>query len=252
MDGFSPEINQVKHAPDAPKAGSSELETIEQKAERIAQLTRAEGMGYLHGKFPHILENETHGYFQTVEGFIKGWKIEKSRPDNELLFSMFPPETHLPYEVWNSQTYGHRQVWTAKPYSQKKQEYEVKTGMFKKEKRVHIPNYKGETGPETGVQYDYYMPVSSDYDTSHRPGCVVNMSVVVPEHIASMIDGVDLQQHPDFPDRFFKALYPDLVGPDTRRHITRLPATELFVRDLRKNPNQTEGKVISYPKPIPY
>lgn len=245
-EGYSPDIKQS--------------EPLAQLAEEVAKRTREEGMGMLHGKFPpNIAQPGKVGVFTSVHGFIQGTENIQDIDEGSNFWRMLSARTgdkNLPYEVWYPYTQINRQVWTASEFHPPTiWEKKVTSGRFPF-KRTEIRNerydYKGKIGPIEGVQYDYFMPVGRIYDIGNRPGVFVNLTVVVPPEIASKIDAIDLQKHPEFPDLYMKSLYPGFIGSDTKTQIHREQAIELFVRDWRKNPDPKAGIVIPYPKPIPY
>ncbi|HSX38610.1 MAG TPA: hypothetical protein VLE95_07255 [Chlamydiales bacterium] len=195
---------------------------LEAKAEELARITRLEGEGFLSGKFPRGFYQDPGqiGSYQSIRAFGYGKTLE----NDDDIKRYFPPT--ISENDQDLETAG-TQIWT-------------------------ISDHKDFQGKATGlIQYQYYMPTPNDYDLSWRPGCFVRLSVSVPQSIATKLDAA-VAENPLFPDKYFQALYPGLVGEDTNSHIRRSEAKNLIVRDLRKNHDPNDRTIMPYSQPIPY
>lgn len=223
-------------------------EQVKPPEQVLADATRQHGFGYLYGKFPRTLVDNSNA--QCIGGFILGEKV--SREDSTDIGKM--ARFHLEYppaEFRQTYTPPPRFVLTVSRYTPPSHTYEQGKGVFGKQRVTNVYNYKGKQGQEGWVQYDYYMPIPAVYDTGkERSGTNVFLTVVVPPALAEQIDR-NVAQNPLFFDRYFQALYPGIVGQDVTTHIRRNPATELDIRDTRPNPSLRSGR-INFPQPIPF
>lgn len=282
---------------ETPKDGKIENKELQLKAIELARATREKGMGGLHGKFsPQIQDRlmappgkvgDQFSGLTSIGHFIQGESI----PEADRSMLMIGGKTPYINNIDNYHYSPHvecpdnRQIWVASPYfppmevkrERKPIEKERKMLFGLKNKKViegdrteRIPTdipitYHGKKGEPDWTLYEYYMIINYPYDT--RPQIPVIMSIAVPPDLATQID----QQVKDdvyFPDAFFKALYPNTIGPDANKDITRKQATELNVVNLRGKsyytrdnlralyrhsaPYLREGEIRKYPQPIPY
>jgi hypothetical protein len=211
---------------------------LEDEAKKLAKLIRAEGMGYLHGKFPDRLQEvRNQGGYQSIRGFRQGEDVNADTILDRQILRNTPDGTR----AWNHYDNSDRQVWTAIPY-----------GLQIVNDRGHTRRADNmDTTKAQWIQFEYFMPISPEYDRYKRDGNFANLVFVVPPVIAEQIDYA-VGANPYFPNSLFQALYPGVVGENTDAHLKRKLAKELLVRDFRKNTDPNEGKLVKYPKPISY
>lgn len=244
------------------------IEQVEQKLEeqRIAELarvTRQEGMGQLYGHtYPFDKAVGSTGYYPGM-GFIKGESVVGNYDKYKELFEVVGAAQAPQHEVFDPYVNKGRQVWViAGDYRATKTEIwqkRVKGGLFGLGEKIvtheeqKTRSYKGERGELHGENgwrsYSYFMLTENPGDV--RVGVGTMMNIVVPPEIAQKIDK-EVEADPMFPDRYFKALFPGVVGENPNTYIKRKEATEIAVVDLRKDPAGRTGEVRPYSQPIKY
>lgn len=253
------EVNEVPKGNDegtSPEIQDVENKELEIKASELAKETRQNGMGEIY-----ISQRRIKGSPPHVHSFIQGEEtIEEALARTAL-------DHILPYHIQKHllKNAEHRQIWMISEYVPPMEEVRVrKIREIKRKKFGFIPQtdrivekawqptdtpltYHGKKGEPDWIQFDYYMPLHVEGERRH--GSFVIMSIAVPPHVATKIDE-QVSSNVYFPDAFFKALYPEYVGPDITKDLKRIQATELQIEDRRKGKDRTQ--MLSYPQPIPY
>lgn len=211
--------------PELPHESEDEIKL---KARELAKATRERGMGVLDGQFPKEYSEE------------KKLENQKQRLGFSKAIELNPKESfwlrdNLQYELYEKVVPGEH-VWISST-KVPKQPY--------RENPLLNSNFDGWT------KFIYRMPIEQVYDKSKRHGTVMRLYVFVPPEVAAEIDEA-LAQNPLFPNEYFQALYPDLIGLNTDTHLKRLPATKLVKIDYRTSPDKPQETVVEYPKPIQY
>lgn len=200
-----------------------DLAAMEKRAAELAVVTRAIGKGHLYGMLYPVDKTMGIGHYAGM-GFNHGRPVEGDQDayrslQKELLPKI--PNREINDNRWNER----RQVWM-------------------------VGEHDGQT------EYTYYMPTESTWDT--RPGIMVMMKVSLPSNVALQIDQM-VEKNPLFPNTYFKALFPGIVGEDPTNKIKRKESIDLAIVDARKhpgyeaNPEAVEtAEIKPYPKPIPY
>lgn len=219
----------------------------------IARRTRAEGMGALHGYLWHVTDEVSAGSF-TAKRFLLGEEIEsKDLSDGErnvfdhMLSQVAPPDSFQKYRMSEPDAL-YNQCWMAAPYAVPGFEEVETRGFIRKKTTKSFKPYEihGKKGEQGWVSYAYFMLSRPN----NRPGESISLFVVVPHDIAQEIDK-QVETDPLFPDKYFQALYPGLVGPDPKKNICRARSDKLVILDKRNGINP-EPVVRQYPVPIEY
>lgn len=233
-------------SPTTPHEPSSETEA-RTHVEELALMTREQGMGYLHGKFPSRLDEwnsqEQVAYAQDIAGFYKGVaKGSYNGTINQLESILGSNRFDSQKQPTNSQSLIIAPLGLSLSAS------------------ILRPTSRKRIDPEQAdwTEYSYSMPVICNRDS--RPGTFVVMHIAVPPPIADKIDRT-LEKDATFMDKYFQALYPGYIGPDPTQSITRRPATELLIKDFRHPPDgnilhqsadSVEPIIRHYPSEIPF
>ncbi len=222
-------------------------EQQEQIANELAKATHDNGFGQLWGFLYPV--DKTNGLGQYPgQGFSMGSNIVGNEADYRAL-QKFLPRYQFDYDysspnhnVWSPYDHVNRQMWVASNFQATSY-----TGSGEEAK-----TFQGKHGEKDWSSYDYYMYTETPYDT--RGGVQVRLSVAVPPDIARKLDTA-VSQDPLFPDRYFKALFPGMVGENGETNIRRKRATELATLDYRNYRStfvQPTPQIRQFPKAIEY
>lgn len=237
---------------------------LEKSAKELAAVTREQGMGVLVGKFPTRFDGFTGGW-ASIGGFIMGESTGTAAGSNgvgmsgqvqELIGGIITPRELM------QQGYDpiDHQVLTISPYTPPTEKVKRFEKGFLRTKTTfeQVPlAYKsgrtstyidGKRGGDDWIMFEYYAPLDSSIEK--RPGVYLALNVVVPSDIATRIEE-QIDKNPLFPDSFLKALYPDVIGPDNKNDVTRLPTTKLVVVDKRPGADP-KPQVRPFPQPLSY
>lgn len=241
------------------ESGSEKSDILEEKAVSVGNMLKdpqTGGMGVLLGKFNRYLispleaDHAPYDWFLTVRGFVKNQEIRTHWENEKLLKSLGSAEMLTP------QDYSGRFIWVAKkatPLIENIMGNVETKGLFGFRRRKwgivgqQPLSVRGVHCEKDWTAYTLYMPIDHPYDA--RP-VMVEMLLGVPFPISKNIDDA-INQNPLFPDALFRNMYPGFVGPDKQKHVTRLPASSLLMRDYRPGGNpQNVIKPFTYT--IPY
>ena len=229
------------------KPEQSSGEELENRAKELGTLTKSQGMGQRFGYQRPIDKNIRYDGFYPGKGFILGDEVINDEREYYKLLELIVPVYGRDPICDSKQT--QRQLLLINKYKPPVRKWRTEAGgLFRKRYEEHEEpiTFHGKHGEEDWIQFTYFM-----YIQHHRPGTTIELNVAVPPDLAKQIESA-IQDHPYFPDRYFKALFPGMFGEDKRVSLTRHPATELLVVDRRENPQNTAGELRQYPQPIPY
>ena len=204
-----------------PRDSEDELKS---KARELAASTRAKGMGLVHGHFPRSYQDgKLKGAFDRL-GFSLGADLD-DKTSYQTRIKLFREASR----TWEPGIH----TWTSSS--------EVAYG----------DNELSPLAQSGWIKYSFDMPVDTIYDQYNRRGTNIRLYTFVPPEIATQIDEA-VAQNPLFPNEYFQALYPDLIGTETDTHLKRLPATKLVKIDYRTSSTKPQETIVDYPEPIPY
>lgn len=209
----------------------------------MARELRETGAVNIYGVFPRNLltKEENSGYrggWTDLFGFLKGSNIDLKSIDNQIrvgLYDQYPllrkagALTDIRFDL---QKNTHRQIWL--------------TGNLPWNRYDAYGIGKGEF-PQGQVRA-LHMPILSP---DMRSGTYDIFKLVGPGDLVRRIDE-EIEKSPYFPDALFRHVYPNMVGPNRDKNITRIKATELQVLEFDRKTEQVTSRIFQYPQPILY
>lgn len=203
------------------------LNEVKETANRLAVLTREQGVGYITSIVPRDLQENFGGldrHQQAIRGFEPRTILPRGGADRDLV-RIFTHNYNL-NEVGSAATLNDgRHALTIAPYGTRIT-YDDRIG------RRDIAFDRRDPGMDGWVQIEYEVPIVTPYQGDNRRYDLTYTIAVPPDLAPQIISAADTS--PYFSNEYFQAVFPGVVGGDITKQVKMKPATELFKRDLRK------------------
>lgn len=232
--------------------GSSEQADVELdgRVTELAIQTKEKGIGQIFGyALPIEVGGTGHMGFQNGPGFALGENVSSIQA-KDTLQNVIPNSYSTVHDLVGDERYedNPKQVWLSEKFTPPAKRWETKSGgLLRKKVETHeeVVTFNGKHGAGDWIMYSYYIPT---VNKTSRGGDFVQLTVVVPPELAIRIDGA-LEEDVYFPDKYFRSLFPNVIGRDDKNSMVRRSTTKLLVVNRRENP-QNNGELRNYPQPI--
>lgn len=236
-----------------PQPDTSELSgnEFENHAKDLASETRKIGIGQLFGySLPVEAGGEGVFGFELGPGFILGEEVKGNSQIKNSLGQVIPSSSAR--ELVGDERYvdNPKQLWLVESYKPPVRRWQTQTGGFLRKRQVNheeVLAFNGKHGENDWVKYTYYAPTMN---MTGRGGDFVSMTVAVPPELSSKLDNA-AKEDIYFPDRYFRAMFPGVIGQDVNISMKRRQTSRLLVVDRRNDP-KNQGELKTYPQPIEY